>query len=129
MASSFDITEHPLLTMRALQSSYDEPVVFDANVEMAELIHNLTPAKYKEPELIELAKLVLIHQVNYQYENDGNLDIYDSVKEGETTYDYRQSYGVSKTATYIRKKIEETLKVLMVYSGRSTVNVTGSVKW
>jgi len=108
---TFNISTHALLSEKAklfATGDADQKEIFDANVVGAELIHDLSGESFDKAERENLAKLILVYQVNFQFENDSNIDVYNSVKEGDKTFDYRDS-AISSLAQKLREKLAEDM--------------------
>ena len=130
---TFDITTHALLNEKAIQfvEGYaDKQAIFDANVLGAELIHDLHEKTFSESTRTGLAKLIIVYQVNFQFENDSNIEVYNSVKEGDRTFNYR-SDGISPLAVKLREKLEQDIVGDQVKKPnyKNSSSVTNTASW
>lgn len=105
---TYDITDHALLSSKAQHYANNDPehlAIFQANVLGAELIHNLKGTTYTGEEA-DLAKLILVYQVNLQFEQDGNMEVYKRLEEGDRLFEYKD-IAISDLATRLRKQLSD----------------------
>lgn len=127
-----DISTHSMLSDKAMvgaSGSQQDQAVFQANVESAQMIHHLTDEKYYTAELVDVTALILVFQVNYQYENDSNMELYEKVREGDTDFQYRDNAGVSPMAERLRNALDEKAEGRLRILKPKTVHSDNNTQW
>lgn len=100
--ATYDITSHSLLSAKAKALTSEE---LNQQVISAELIFDLYQTTYTGDDAL-VAELILVHQVNFQVENDQNSELYSRIIEGEREFTYR-NVPVSEYAKTLRLKLDE----------------------